>query len=563
MAKDTWAEITDRMTALYPLHKRMDLTKEMAYMADFKLMTFDGKKKLDNVINVTGNKGASYAHRIVASLMNPRWQTVVEGDLTQSQAHDIELFLDDLLDETDIYVTENYGIPDLYSWLCNHVCVRGPIGVEWVSWMEKEEYKIHCNPVDMRWTPYVLNKWVAPISYPSAADLEVMVEEYEKKAMAGLGEYTKFTVASSKNDYQVRNFWDGEKNEVLIDKKLVYAQKHILKKPPFVIVFPPAGFMLRDKGYIEHEGEDIFFLIRKLNSELNRSLSIEQTIGMDILYPPLEYETDKFDAGPPRPAPKTGEVKKVPTGELHKPVPRGDLNKASQAARQDMMSMFEQGAPSQPAAYTQPPSALLVATEMEILEQFQNSRVTALKMFRAQLYRMMIDQFILIDGSASIGRRGKKRQYSAGQLKDPESYTISCQLMTKNKRLEIVNEARAMALWGRAPLKYILRDVLMVDDPDGWMREMDLEKAKEADPAISLYVMAMQYAKQATEASDEKEINSLNYQSKLLTERGVSIIKQRMQPAQPQLPEKATVPQTEQSSQAVVNLPSVLGTQGR
>lgn len=568
MADDTWTIIENRMKALKPLHDRMDLTKDLVYMEDFKLRDFEDTYDLSKVINVTGNRGSAYGHRVIENLASYIWQTVVEGEITKREAHKIEEFLDSNLDQTNIYLTEKYGIPDLHTFLAKHICNRGRIGVEWLSWIEKDEYKIHCLPLDMRWTPYVLNKWVAPITWRRKEELEQELEEYEKKAKDEGGQYTK-PVLTGNDDIEVRDYWDNDKNELWVAKSLVYTQKHNLEKPPFVIVVAPSGFMFRDRGYQEHEGEDIYFLIRKLEKELNRSLSIEQTIGMDILYPPYERETDNMDATPAKPVPKTGEVQKVRKGELAKPVPRGDLNKASVAARQDILRMMDEGSPMQPRAYTSPPSAIEVATEVELLNQLINSRVTGLQMAMSQLYRLMIDQFIIAGkthtGELEIGKRGRKKQFSVAQLKDPEKYSINTQLMVKNKKLEIVNEARALALWGRAPLKYILRDVLMVEDPDGWERALELQKAKAADPALDLFEMGVRYAEEAEDLEDPNDAELKKFQSMMLIHRGIVLVKQSMQPAiAPSFQEgqarETKVADEKGSTQGLIN---ILGTAGQ
>ena len=557
MAKDTWAMITDRMKGLKSLHERMDDTEELLYMEDFKLRDFRDTHDLANVVNVTGNRVATYGQRVIENLGAYKWQTVVEGEINKRDAHNVEEFLNASLDQTNIYLNEQFDdVPDLYTFWAKHICNRGRIGVEWMSWIEDGEYKIHCVPLDMRWTPYVKGKWIAPIYYRKKDDLEAELEEYEIKAKGSGATYNKPALSGDK-DIEVRDYWDLEKNELWVANKLVYTQKHQLKRLPFVTVVAPSGFMFRGKGYEEHEGEDIYFLIRKLNKELNRSLSIEQTIGMDILYPPYEQEKDNSQVADP--VPKSGEVKAVKKGERHQPVPRGDLNKASMAARADILRMMDEGAPMQPRAYTQPPSAVEVATEVELLNQLYNSRVTALQMGLSQLYRLMIDMCVntgdSFKGELKVGGQGKRKQFAAIQLKDPDNYTISCRLMTRNTKLEIVNEARAMALWGRAPIKYILEDILKVEDPDGWVREMELEQARQADPALALFEMGVRYAEEAEDIEDANDADLRKFQSMMLIERGIALVKQRMAPA-PVSEEvsEPKVPEEKGSSQALVPL---------
>lgn len=530
MAEDTWKLITDKMKEFKNLHDRMDKSKALVYLDKYQLKNFRNQK-LDNVINVTGNKPAVFANSIISDLVQSEWQTVVEGDVSKSDQHRIEEFIEANLEQADEYLLERYGLPGLHEWLCNHVCVRGPIGAEWYAYIEKDSYNVHCLPVDMRWTAYQFGtnglSWVAPISWRTRADLIAEFPEHESKIPGNKGSEL----------IEVRDYWNGEMNEIWVNSQKIDERHNLSGKPPFVIVFPPSGFMLRDKDYLEHEAEDIFFMIRGLNEEVNRTLSIEQSLIFNVLRPPYEQEVENMTAEPAQAPPKTGETIKVKKGERHAPVPTGDLNRANLTARQDIYRMMDEGAPIAPRMYTQPPSGAELVAEMEALARLQNSRVVAVRVFREQLARLMIDQYITLDkggGEFSIGKRGRKRGYSAANLKDPESYSISCQLMTKNKRQELANLAMFQAAYGLLPLRYNLTNILMAEDPDGIIRELEMEQARKAEPALGLFEMARRYAQQAAEVEDEKEADALKIQSKLLTEKAVSMVKQARQPqAQP------------------------------
>jgi len=561
--RDTWAIVQDRVQALDLLYKRMDATEEMLYMKDFKLRDFEDTHDLSNVINVTGNRAATYGHRVVENLASYKWQTVVEGNITQKEAATIEEFLDASLAQTNIFLSENSeDVPDLYTFWAKHICNRGRIGVHWMAWVEDGEYKIHCVPLDMRWTPYVKGRWICPIYFRKKDDLEEELEGYEKRAKDGGGDFQKVTLPTT-GEIEVRDFWNTKKNELWVTSKLVYSQKNSFGRLPFVTVVAPSGNMFRSKGFAEHEGEDIYFLVKKLDKELNRMLSIEQTIGMDIRYPAMTQSRENFDSRPADHVPETGEVGVVRKGEEFQLVPRGDLNKASQAARTDVLRMIDEGAPMAPRAFLQPPSAVEVATEVELLNQLFQSRVTALQMGLSQLYRLMIEMAIIAGKDAGneieMGSRRKRKHFRVVQLKDPEDYEISCRLMLKNTKLEIVNEARAMAMWGRAPTAYILRDVLMVQDPDAWMRELELEQARKADPALALFEMGMRYAEEAESIENDEDADIKNFQSMMLIERGIAMVKQRMMPPLTPPSEKVTEPIVQEQRGSVQSLMPLLG----
>jgi len=536
---DTWEIVSKCMTSLNDLHDRMDETRKLVYLEPFVLKNFK-EQKADNVISVTGNRPAVEANAIISDLMGAKWQTIVEGDVTQKQSRVIEQFIEDNLDQADEFLLKRFGLVGLYDWLCNHICIRGPIGTRWLSLVENEEYHVDCVPCDMRWTAYEYGRegfnFVAPITWRTSDELLNEFPEAEGKLLKG------------KKDIEVRDYWDDEKNEVWIDKQLIKTQPHNLGRVPFVIAFPPSGFMLRDKDYIKHEAEDLFFLNRALYEEYNRSLSIEQTLGMDILTPPYEQEVEVLDADPAQPVPKSGQVTKVRKGERHVPVPRGDLNRASMTARQDIQRMIQQGGINDIdlGNVSQQVSAVWITEQSEIRNKLIRPRLLGLQIFKEQLSRLMIDQFLKTSQGTSelmVGRTGKKSSYSIAKLKDPDKYTISCHLMTKSKKQEVANWAIANVARGIAPLKVILRDILIVEDPDEWERELQLEEARRADPAIALFEMAIRYVEEAEELEDETLADIKRIESKMLTERGVAVIQQRKQP-QP-LPEEATVPKVE------------------
>lgn len=521
---DTWTIINTRMEALDKFYQQVDKTRKRLKLEKFTLTDFDGKTELKDVISITENRSATYAMRIIAALMSNKWQTTIEGDISKKNAFKIEEFIDKNLEQADQYMLEKYGLAGLDAWLCNHVCHTSLIGVEWLSYFEDGEYKVHCYPMDMRWTPFVLNKWYARIIFKGKDELEQELEGYEKTAKDNKWEYTKPTGLKD-TDNELRSFWDDTKNELWLDGKKIFEQPNPYKETPSVIVWPPSGFMFRDKGYLEYESPGLLYLNEQLYDQLSRQLSVDATLGFETVLPSYERETeDPGDVS--MPVPKRGESQDVAPGGRHQLVPRGDINQAQVASRNELTTIMSDAAPMAPRAYTQPPSAVEVATEVELLDELQNPRIIALQMFKEQLARKIIDQCItLSEGSYTIGKRGRKKTFSVADLKDPDTYDISYVMLKQNKRLAIVNESRALALWGKAPMHYILRDVLSVDDPDGWMRQMELEEARRAMPELALFEGAIRYAEEAEEMEDEADRDAKNWQSMMLLSRYVKLMK--------------------------------------
>jgi len=264
MADTAWEQLNKRMKQLQRRFDVMDESEKLANQDDFHLTTFDGKSYLDNVINVTGNYATTFADAVSSDLMSAHWQTVIEGDISSKQAHAIEQFIDDNFEQADEQLLNQFGIASLYAFLCNHVCIRSLLGVRWISEVVDGEYKIDCLPVDMRWCGWVFGQngltWVAPIFFKNSDEFK---DEFPG---AGLIDNT---------DYTQVDWWSKDSHEVWVSKgdtynpttakgNRIFQEKNILGYPPFVIVLPPTGFMLRGKGWIENESPDIFWLNRKL-----------------------------------------------------------------------------------------------------------------------------------------------------------------------------------------------------------------------------------------------------------------------------------------------------------
>ncbi len=574
MADTSWEQLNKRMKQLFERHKVMDESEELANQKDFHLTTFDGKSFLDNVINVTGNYAPTFADAVSSDLLSAKWQTVIEGDIPSKQAHDIEQFVDDNFEQADEQLLNQFGLSSLMSWLSNHVCVRSFIGVKWISEIADGQYKIDCLPVDMRWCGWVFGEnglvWVAPMFFKNSD--EFMNDPDYKDSQTKL-------IANT--DYAQVDWWNKENHEVWVAKgdtydptstkgTRIFDEKNTLGYPPFVIVLPSTGFMLRGKNWIANESPDVFWLNRKLYKEANRSLSIEQTIGMDILYPPYEREVENITGQPSKPVPKSGESLDVKKGERHQPVPRGDLNRASVQARQDILTQIATGGVSDAelgAAGLDRPG-IWFAKQFEIRHKREKPLFEALAMMKEGLARMMIKQFIESEetgGELLIGRTGRRNKFSAKMLGDPDSYRISFKYNISSKEMEIVNLAQAQAAQGVVPQKIITRDILQAEDPDEWDRMLELEKAKAANPAIGLLEMSVSYAEEAEELEDEGDKAIKVLQSKILLHDYVMMMRQRLNPQPEETGKEEAVreaTETKPNLQGLMSMPKMLGAGG-
>ncbi len=571
--------ITARMNELRPLHTRMDNTRASVYNLEYHMKTLDGKKNLDNVINVRMPYAPIIANTVINDIQTSFRQAIVEGNISAATRIAIEGFINDSRLEADEKLVNSDWHAYLFDIWANHVCIRSYFGVRWVTQIVDGKWVIDCLPVDMRYVPYEYGNdnfnWVTNRSFRSWSKIESQYGQEIKEK--GISPPTN----ANNTLIQVDDYWDGEVNKVYIggtdgvrgssgaQGTLAREQKNPFGEPPFVITAPATGFMLRDKDYIAHDSEDILFLIREILGELNRSASIEQTKGFETLRPPYVEPVEKMDSTPAEAVPITSQVKKYEKGQEPKLLATPDVNQAFLTSRQDLQRMVQMGGVNDIdlGNVSQSVSAVWITAQAGIRKKFSGPRLKSLADGDQQLARMITRQAKLVveleEGSPDIlvGRQGSKNKYSPEKLPEPEKYSIRYEYRSQSKTEEIANLAQYEAS-PDLPVRWRLEHLLGVDDPDAIIRQMDLEDARAADPAIGLSEMGVSLAREAAEIDDEQESDLMKYQSMLLIERAVALIKQRLNPAPEQTTGEQVLPRRRargnQPVSELVKLPKLL-----
>jgi len=555
---DFYTVVQNEIDRNQELYARMDRTRDLLNLEPYVMRNFEGAA-ISRVINVRPNRPATFTNALVESLIGALYQMEVEGNVSIKQKKNLERYINDSLAQTDEYLVNRFGLTSLNAWLSNHACTRGRIGVRWMARIVDGKLVIECLPMDMRYTPYefgangLADGWYCNRTwrYPS----QIMVEYPQLE--------TELKKHDANTKLEVRDCWEAEKNELYVVRnstdyiqvkrgegdELLYLPNPY-GRPPAAIAVAPSGFMFRDDGYGEHEGEDVLMLNRDLYDMDALATSIQMTYWMNVLFPGTVNETKTYDATPAQTPPKIGESKKYREGEAPVPFQLGEVNDSALQAFQNVLKQIKEGGMSDvdyDRFATTPPSALLVMTESEIRGKLLNSRIECLRVFREQLARLMIEEYKTLNADELlIGPVGSKNKYS--HMPDPENYTIKCKIMTKSRRLDFANMTMALSMMGSFPPKYIFENILQVDDPDGLMDELEAYKARMADPAIGMFERAISLARSAHDLEDEVEADAKKIESKMETERLVQLIKARRNQPNPQMqvPEQAAIP-SEQS----------------
>lgn len=568
-----WDRVKSSMKRLKPVHERQDGDKDLAYLKDFKLTYFDELGKAHDVVdahNVTGNHPTTFADAIVSDLMSSNWQPKVEGEISDTEKSEIEGFVEYCMEQGDEFLEEEHKMSGgLLAWLSNHVCIRPQLGTRLISGFRGNEYYFEPLPVDMRWCGYPLvgNQWVAPMYFLQSEDFkELYPNQPEVQAL------------ENEKKYIVSPFWDRFNEEIYIieGETYMYDQdaKHLFSIPnefgevPFVTTFPSVGFMLRDKDYLEHESESVFWKNRKLYPELNKQLTIQQTMGFNALYPAYERETEDYDSDPAKPVPKSGQTLKVKKGEAAKPVPSPDMIRANFSTKEDLLGQIELGGVSQAelGSTSLDRPGIWFARMIEIRHKLEQPRFSALKSHQSKLYMMGIRQALRTGAKKiRVGKRGKRCDFDLAKLKDPDRYTLSFEYMMESRELEIIKLAEASSARGMVPRYYIYRDILKAKDPAGWIRAIDMELAREADPAIMYSDLAISSAQMGDAAKSKVEKARYYQQSIHFCNLYAVTLNAQMNPEQSQQGEnqkKKPPSQMESDNTALAGMGKLLGDNG-
>jgi hypothetical protein len=552
LVDDTLKMITDREAELAPLYTRMDQDSDFARLKKYTLTGFDmyRDREIPRTISVTMNEPAVFADAIISVLQGAKRQTTVEG-LSDSHNRRIETFLDDVFYTADQRLQKR-RISGLWAWVCNHIAIRGPVGARWTFDLDGMP---NCLPVDMRYCPFDLDAdgrgWVA--------------NHTTRTVRAVLAEYPQARGLPPDGNVNIYDYWDADVNRVFVGTGVqIHEQKNPYGFPPFAIQFPSTGFMLLDEGYLQHEAESIFFMVRDLYPEWNRLMSIQQTRALEIVRPPYVHQV-KEPGGQPQPYPhQIGTNMEVGEGEVPVLLQSQDMSQMFEGAAAGMAVAIHKGSVNitDMADVSGMRNAAWVTEQTLIRDRILAPRTQALEMFYRQLAQIIIREARVSNlRGARLGRAAVGRRYSAADLTDPDDYTIDFRYMPDNPRQKLANYSVGIALKGILSDDTIIRDILQVDDPDGEVDKLRSEEARRSNPVIFYYEMAASLIDQSNKKTgDDATRKRLLKQARMAGDAMVEEIKRRKLQSVDQPARKPnTLEPSKGSSHALPAMPGVMG----
>lgn len=484
-------EPTEEQTAIYKmisekgnefrsLWSRMDDDKALLFLDAYKMMRPDlPDKEMANVINVTLNDPATFAARAIATLSSTQRQTEVSGrEMEDKACTKIESFVDDFsfaINESLFY----RDILELDAFLNEQACVRGRlVGRSLVRKDEKTgKLIVDVVPHDSRFFVYDMGlkgmNWGAAISWRG------------KKAIKD-----EYGYESPNDRLEVVDFYNDGRNIIFLDEcKATKEQKNPFGEPPFVVATVPVGSMLSDEDAQQHRGESIFWQNRAIFPELNRLITIFQTLNVGSFAGAVQYESSLGTRAkrPAKPPWGIWSVTPIEKGGGYKPMPVNDIRNAARLAYAILYTRVQQGGLSaiDYGNLTFPLSAVAITRLTSGRDQIFLPRIHCKAVFYRELYRMIIKQFKAAGVKADLGEEGFINSYEPKDLEG--AYKINFRFFTESKEQEIANYSIANAARGFLSEGTIRRNVIKVQDPEAEEERIDSEQAEKADEAIFLY----------------------------------------------------------------------------
>jgi len=471
--------IEDKKTERNVLHSRMDGDRILVEQGSWYVLQDVNKKTVPNAISMTLNDPAVFAANVESSLGNASEQVVVESEDKNLDTAYIEDVVRASFASANSRLIRSDKFP-LNPFFDQQMCRRGRGAALCLFRLGKDKQLVtDIFPWDARYVYTKMGKdgkeWSA---YETFRTKELLRAEYPKAEITG-------------EDTDIAKVWDiydREKNEIWVDENQVFEQKHSYGYVPVVTQLVPMGSMLADSDSLPHQGESIFFLIRDLIPELNRLVSIIQSLNMKALDNALLWKTKEGVEGvPPKDLRKPGTTHPADIGGGAEPVNYGELKRSAWLLHSMIETRIQRGSLSnfELGTFTQPMSAVALIEIGEGRDQVFLPRLSARGLLNQQLAEMLIDQVIMTGvTSVEIGSMGHKRTFDVRKLKG--EYEIAFKYFIKSPKIDVARFSMAGAAGHLIPDKAKRRDILQREDPEEDERQLRWEEAERISPAIKM-----------------------------------------------------------------------------
>lgn len=539
MAEDYAKLVYDKEQEWRELFNRMDTDKDLFYLKKYVMKDTAGRR-IPDIVNVTLNRPALFTAVVESALAKSTEQRVVNSSNKDIDTAYIEACLKasfDSANERRILQSKS----TINAFLDQQFCRRGRGAARVLFQMVDGELVPDITTWDTRYMTYEMGtKGFDWTSYKTTRTQDDIEAEYEIK--------------TDKKTAEVLDIMTPTHNEIWIAGNKHKEQEHDFGYTPVVIRVVSLGSLLADDDMISHYGESLLFLIRTVVPELNRLISIMQTLNLKAVKVPMKYKSKGGTAAqPPDPEAATamGAITSIDVEGDIAPIDYGDAQRSAQLAYSMIDKSIQEGSLSSfdLGTFNQPMSAIALIEIGEGRDQVFAPRLGARGMMNQMLSDMIVDQLIKIGGIVELGTKGHKTGYNTEKLKG--DYETTFQYFVKSPKIDAGLYTLAAAAGNLIPERSKRREILQREDPEEDERLLRWEEAERLSPAVKINRTIESLLKQ-----DEEDAN---FEAELLSaEMGMTLKMQQTGDVE-QLPK----PEKEKESKQVMPMFGQGGGMGR
>jgi len=507
---DWLATIKQREEEEGKLYERMDTDANLLYLKKYTLTDTKGRAVPD-IVNVTLNKPAVFSANVFSALGGVKQQVEV---MTENKGIDTS-YIEEW--QKAVFKAANWRLvrrqmPTLDMFADGQFCFRGRHG-----------RRVLCREVDGEFIPDI-TPWDGKFLRYGMGENGLVWAAYKTKRQKELVEAEYPGVVCKGRDAEVIDLWTPEFNCVYVDSKAIFEQYNPYGEVPVVIETVTLGYgnILIGDNSIEHTGESIFFLIRDIVPQINMLVSILQTLNLKLVKPPQQFASKEGkDATPPEYEDATGmgSITSVDIGGGVVPVSYGDARNAAQMAYNMMEKAIQEGGYTDIdiGNVTQPFSAVALITIGETKDQIYMPRLAAKESLNVQTAQMFTRQALQIGGSLKVGVPGHQDSFNTTLIDG--DYTTDYKYFVKSPKTDIARMSVANAASKWYPRKYVLGEVLQVEDVNEVEREWQIQEAELISPNVKKHRVIMALLEEAEKGDD----NAAREAQIMAMELGVSL----------------------------------------
>jgi hypothetical protein len=482
----------------YDLFKRMDDDADLVNLVnDESYIKSATGHAIPNTVHIVLDDAARFAWRVESVLNSAIEYPVCEAAKRGFDTDYVEDFCNYLFREIDSMLPY-IDIEALNPFLDQQNVRRGRSAVRVTLKYENGKIVPQVVPYDTRYWVYWLNSMrLAGTSYKTDRTKSQVLSEYPNAKINKI------------DDIELDEIWTPEKNEIWIDNSKYRDPRNIYGEVPVVYKIVPQGSMLRDSDNAKYRGESIFFLIRDLLPELNRLVSIIQSLNLREVDRALQLKLpqDMIDANMAvaghDEVTAPGTVNPVPQQGGYEYMPVGELRDAARLLHDMIQSRID-------ASTLNKLQTLQPKTATEILQVVQDQ--TDLIMPRLAT-RGSLKKNIVLMAIKQIKMLVKKGQFKLGD-KDFDlekligDYTLDYAYYFNDPKTDVARANIGISMRGLRPDYAIRRDIMQLRDPDGEEAQLRWEEAEQLSPLVKMYRTVRGLIKVSEEGDPSAEVEA-------------------------------------------------------